>query len=175
MRRRGQTRCSHVSSRVGLGPAWQRLNGRERCWSKAGRAAWPSATLPRCFSQRPGIGSLLRHPTHGEVTSMPSSHRSSPHNCRDHGQRNWIEERAARAPTRPWSWRQASRELWREPRWWRPELVAAKDVVDGMVMACKNSSLGTPRGRYDEHNSKSFLSYETKVYRTSRRKPNFRR
>jgi hypothetical protein len=38
-----------------------------------------------------------------------------------------------------------------------------------------NSPLGTPRGRYDEHSSKSSLSYETKVYRTSRRKPNFRR
>jgi hypothetical protein len=35
--------------------------------------------------------------------------------------------------------------------------------------------LGTPRGRYDEHSSKSSLSCETKVYRTSRRKPNFRR
>jgi hypothetical protein len=43
------------------------------------------------------------------------------------------------------------------------------------VMACKYSSLGTPRGRYDEHSSKSSLSCETKVYRTSRRKPNFRR
>jgi hypothetical protein len=38
-----------------------------------------------------------------------------------------------------------------------------------------NTPLGTPRGRYDEHNSKSSLSCETKVYRTSRRKPNFRR
>jgi hypothetical protein len=35
--------------------------------------------------------------------------------------------------------------------------------------------LGTPRGRYDEHSSKSSHSCETKVYRTSRRKPNFRR
>jgi hypothetical protein len=35
--------------------------------------------------------------------------------------------------------------------------------------------LGTPRGRDDEHNIKSSLSCETKVYRTSRRKPNFRR
>jgi hypothetical protein len=35
--------------------------------------------------------------------------------------------------------------------------------------------LGTPRGRYDEHISKSSLNCETKVYRTSRRKPNFRR
>jgi hypothetical protein len=32
-----------------------------------------------------------------------------------------------------------------------------------------------PKRRYDEHNSKSSLSCETKVYRTSRRKPNFRR
>jgi hypothetical protein len=38
-----------------------------------------------------------------------------------------------------------------------------------------NSPLGTPRGRYDEHISKSSLSCETKVYGTSRRKPNFRR
>jgi hypothetical protein len=43
------------------------------------------------------------------------------------------------------------------------------------LMACKYSPLGTPRGRYDEHSSKSSLSCETKVYRTSRRKPNFRR
>jgi hypothetical protein len=35
--------------------------------------------------------------------------------------------------------------------------------------------LGTPRGRYDEHSSKSSLSCETKVYRTNRRKPTFRR
>jgi hypothetical protein len=31
------------------------------------------------------------------------------------------------------------------------------------LMACKNSPLGTPRGRYDEHSSKSSLSCETKV------------
>jgi hypothetical protein len=37
------------------------------------------------------------------------------------------------------------------------------------------TSLGTPRGRYDEHSSKSSLSCETKVYWTSRTKPNFRR
>jgi hypothetical protein len=37
-------------------------------------------------------------------------------------------------------------------------------VLAGQLMACKNSSLGTPRGRYDEHSSKSSLSYETKVY-----------
>jgi hypothetical protein len=43
------------------------------------------------------------------------------------------------------------------------------------VMACKYSPLGTPRGRYDEHSSKSSLSCETKVYQTSRRKSNFRR
>jgi hypothetical protein len=35
--------------------------------------------------------------------------------------------------------------------------------------------LGTTRGRYDEHSSKSSLSCETKVYQTSRRKPNLRR
>jgi hypothetical protein len=44
-----------------------------------------------------------------------------------------------------------------------------------LLMACKYSPLGTPRGRYDEHSSKSSLSCETKVYQTSRRKPNFRR
>jgi hypothetical protein len=31
------------------------------------------------------------------------------------------------------------------------------------MMACKYSSLGTPRGRYDEHSSKSSLSCEIKV------------
>jgi hypothetical protein len=46
---------------------------------------------------------------------------------------------------------------------------------ENSLMACKYSSLGTLRGRYDEHSSKSSLSCETKVYRTSRRKPNFRR
>jgi hypothetical protein len=30
-------------------------------------------------------------------------------------------------------------------------------------MACKYSPVGTPRGRYDEHNNKSSLSCETKV------------
>jgi hypothetical protein len=47
-------------------------------------------------------------------------------------------------------------------------------VVDE-VMACSNSLLETPRGRYDELSSKSSLICETKVYQTSRRKPNFRR
>jgi hypothetical protein len=42
MRRRGHARCPPVSSHVGLGPAWQRLNGR----SKASRAASPSAASP---------------------------------------------------------------------------------------------------------------------------------
>jgi hypothetical protein len=54
----------------------------------------------------------------------------------------------------------------------------AKDwekTIERAVMASKYSSLGTPRGRYDEHSSKSFLSCEAKVYRTSRRKPYFRR
>jgi hypothetical protein len=31
------------------------------------------------------------------------------------------------------------------------------------MMACKYSPLGTPRGRYDEHSSKSSLCGETKV------------
>jgi hypothetical protein len=44
-------------------------------------------------------------------------------------------------------------------------------VADGVRL----HPLGTPKGRYDEHSSKSSLSCETKVYRTSRRKPNFRR
>jgi hypothetical protein len=44
-----------------------------------------------------------------------------------------------------------------------------------LLMACKYSLLGTLRGRYDEHSNKSSLSCETKVYRTNRRKPNFRR
>jgi hypothetical protein len=36
--------------------------------------------------------------------------------------------------------------------------------------------VGTPQEQgYDEHNNKFSLSCETKVYRTSRRKPNFRR
>jgi hypothetical protein len=43
------------------------------------------------------------------------------------------------------------------------------------LMPCKYSPLGNPRGRYDEHSSKSSLSCETKVYRTSRRMLNFRR
>jgi hypothetical protein len=128
-----------VSSRMGLAPVWERLNGRERCWSKAGRATWPSVVSPHRFDQPPSIGSLLRCLTHDEVTSMPtlgpprrhpmssglfkpaaagqsgtltlpSSNCSSPHNRRDHGQRNWIEGKAARAPNRPWPWRQASRD-----------------------------------------------------------------
>jgi hypothetical protein len=33
-----------------------------------------------------------------------------------------------------------------------------------------NAQLETLREGYDEHNNKSFLSCETKVYRTSRRK-----
>jgi hypothetical protein len=43
------------------------------------------------------------------------------------------------------------------------------------LMAYRLHPLGTPRWRYDEHSNKSSLSYETKVYRTSRRKPYFRR
>jgi hypothetical protein len=37
------------------------------------------------------------------------------------------------------------------------------------------TQLGTQRGRYDEHSSKSFPQYEIEVYRSSRKKPNFRR
>jgi hypothetical protein len=32
------------------------------------------------------------------------------------------------------------------------------------------TQLGTPRGRYDEHSSKSLPQQETEVYRTSRKK-----
>jgi hypothetical protein len=49
-----------------------------------------------------------------------------------------------------------------------------KKLEDGWLWCVSNSPLGTPRGRYNEHISKSSLSCETKVYRTSRRKPNFR-
>jgi hypothetical protein len=35
--------------------------------------------------------------------------------------------------------------------------------------------LGTPKGRYDEHSSKSFLSCETKVIESVGEKPHFRR
>jgi hypothetical protein len=38
-----------------------------------------------------------------------------------------------------------------------------RGITTGGLMACKYSPLGTPRGRYDEHSSKSSLSYETKV------------
>jgi hypothetical protein len=72
MHRRGQARGPLVSSRVGLGLAWQRLNELEVCWSKAGHAAWPFAAPPYRFAQCPGIGSLMRSPMHGEVTSMPA-------------------------------------------------------------------------------------------------------
>jgi hypothetical protein len=63
-------------------------------------------------------------------------------------------------------------EAWRIPQICRP---GGQDHFIKRLMACKYNSLGTPRGRYDEHSSKSSLSCETKVYRTSRRKPNFRR
>jgi hypothetical protein len=46
----------------------------------------------------------------------------------------------------------------------RPVMVASLlGLLQWRVMACKNSSLGTPRVRYDEHSRKSSLSYETKV------------
>jgi hypothetical protein len=49
----------------------------------------------------------------------------------------------------------------------RPERFrqAFHDALDNcrLVMACKYSPLGTPRGWYDEHSSKSSLSCETKV------------
>jgi hypothetical protein len=60
-----------------------------------------------------------------------------------------------------------------ESPWEGPYLI--HEAILGGVMACKNSLLGIPRGTYDEHSSKSSLSCETKVYRTSRRKLNFRR
>jgi hypothetical protein len=46
------------------------------------------------------------------------------------------------------------------------ELVV-EDVIDRPV--------GNPKRRFDEYNSKFSLSYETKVYRSKRRKPNLRR
>jgi hypothetical protein len=68
----------------------------------------------------------------------------------------WVEHEAGGWSSRPPVGRARGRRLW-GGGWWR---------VD-------NTPLGTPRGRYDEHNSKSSLNCETKVYRTSRRKPNF--
>jgi hypothetical protein len=48
-------------------------------------------------------------------------------------------------------------------------------VLICFLMACSNNPLGASRGRYDKHSSKSSSSCETKIYQTSRRKPNFRR
>jgi hypothetical protein len=36
-------------------------------------------------------------------------------------------------------------------------------VTSSYLMACKYSPLGTPRGMYDEHSSKSSMRYGTKV------------
>jgi hypothetical protein len=47
---------------------------------------------------------------------------------------------------------------------------ALEKLVDGAVLMYMTNQLGTPRGRYDEHSSKSSLSCETKVYQTSRKK-----
>jgi hypothetical protein len=47
--------------------------------------------------------------------------------------------------------------------WWR----GVDDVNDRPV--------GNPKRRCDEYNSKFSLSYETKVYQSSRKKPNSRR
>jgi hypothetical protein len=47
--------------------------------------------------------------------------------------------------------------------WWR----GVDDVNDRPV--------GNPKRRCDEHSSKFFLSYETKVNQSSRKKPNSRR
>jgi hypothetical protein len=47
--------------------------------------------------------------------------------------------------------------------WWR----GVDDVNDRPV--------GNPKRRCDEHSSKFSLSYETKVYQSSRKKPNARR
>jgi hypothetical protein len=48
-------------------------------------------------------------------------------------------------------------------RWWR----GVDDVNDRPV--------GNPKIRFDEYISKFSLSYETKVYQSSRKKPNSRR
>jgi hypothetical protein len=45
-------------------------------------------------------------------------------------------------------------------------------LIDGAVLAAQ---LGTPRGRYEEHNSKFSSVVKPKFNQTSRRKPNFRR
>jgi hypothetical protein len=44
-----------------------------------------------------------------------------------------------------------------------PEFSLTPETLALTLMACSNSPLGTPRERYDEHSSKSSLSYETKV------------
>jgi hypothetical protein len=43
-----------------------------------------------------------------------------------------------------------------------------------LIVRC-STQLGTPRGRYDEHSSKFTSVVKTRLNRTSRRKPNFRR
>jgi hypothetical protein len=44
-------------------------------------------------------------------------------------------------------------------------------VVDDI----NNRPVGNPKRRFDEYNSKFSLSYKTKVYQSSRKKPNSRR
>jgi hypothetical protein len=68
----------------------------------------------------------------------------------------------------------------RRPRQWRSSLgrcpvCGGTRSGSGTWWRIDYTPLGTLRGRYDEHSSKSSLSCETKVYRTIRRKPNFRR
>jgi hypothetical protein len=60
-------------------------------------------------------------------------------------------------------------------RKWKPQL-DFQTISKGFPDAGRiTTQLGTPRGTYDEHSSKSFPQYETEVYRSSRKKPNFRR
>jgi hypothetical protein len=58
----------------------------------------------------------------------------------------------------------AATALWASGNIILPSAGGERPPSGGGVMACKCSPLGTPRGRYDEHSSKSSLSYETKVY-----------
>jgi hypothetical protein len=55
-------------------------------------------------------------------------------------------------------------------------------VPENLLMFCwhvvddvNDRLVGNPKRRCDEHISKFFLSYETKVYQSSRKKPNSRR
>jgi hypothetical protein len=58
--------------------------------------------------------------------------------------------------------------------WWRSVEWCQKTcwcVVDDV----NDRPVGNPKRRFDEYNGKFSLSYETKVYQSSRKKPNSRR